>query len=99
MNVKDLIHEIWQDERCRKIKMTKSQIQTIIEVMRDVFVENLLSNNKIKIQNLFTLHLRPTKGRQIKDLVNGGLMELKDYYKLVATPSKSLKEGMKQLKK
>jgi nucleoid DNA-binding protein len=98
LNLSKLIHEVWKDERTRKLGIRKGEVKILVEVMTDHMVKGLLAYGKLKIRGLFTLDLRKAKGRKIANPQTGEHMFSKDYYKVGVEPSKVLKDGMKNLK-
>jgi len=98
LNLSDLIHEVWKDERVRKLKIRKSEVRVIVKVAVEHMVNGLINNGKLMLTNLFTLDIRKIKGRKIMNLQTGKHMHSKDYYKVGLEPSKKLKNELKKLK-
>lgn len=98
MNLSKLIHRVWKDKRVQEIKMNKSEVQVIVNVMVDHIVQALLEHGKLKMQGLFTLTVRSAKGRTIQNPRTHEAMEIDDYLKIGVEPSKALRDGLKRLK-
>lgn len=98
MNLSELIHKVWKDERIREIRLRKDEVKVVIEVFIEHIGKGLLQYGKVKIQGLFTLDIRKAKGRRIANPQTKKHMFSKDYYKIGLKPSKKLDEGMKKLK-
>lgn len=97
MNLSELIHEVWKDERTRELKLRKDEVKVVVEVLVDHIVKALLLYGKVKMQGLFTLSVRKAKGRKIRNPQTKEIMYSRDYYKVGLEPSKRLKEGLKDL--
>jgi len=89
---------VWKDERIREVRIRKSEVKLVIEVLIDHIVKGLLENKKVKLKGLFTLNIRKAKGRKISNPKTGEIMFSKDYYKVGIEPSKNLKEGLEKLR-
>jgi nucleoid DNA-binding protein len=98
MNLKNLVHEVWKDPRTKQLKIKKTEVKILVEVVIDQIGYGLLRNGFIKIQNLFTLDIRKAKGRKIGNPRTHKPMKIQDYYKIGITPSKRLREGLKNFK-
>lgn len=98
LNLAEIIHEVWKDERVRELKIRKSEVKVIVKVTVDHMVKGLLQYGKLKIMGLFTLDVRKAKGRRMVNPQTGEHMYSKDYYKVGLEPSKRLKDGLKKLK-
>lgn len=98
MNLSELIHEVWQDERTRELRLRKDEVKIVIEVIIDHIVKGLLQYGKLKIKGLFSLEIREAKGRKITNIKTGEHMYSNDYYKIGLEPSKKLKDGLKDKK-
>lgn len=98
LNLAEIIHEVWKDERVRKLKIRKSEVKVVVQVTIDHMVKGLLNYGKLKLMGLFTLDVRKAKGRRIVNPQTGEHMHSKDYYKIGLEPSKRLKDGLKKLK-
>lgn len=98
MNLSKLIHRVWKDKRVQEIKINKSDVQIIVNVMVDHIVQALLEHGKLKMQGLFTLKIRTAKGRKIQNPRTHESMEIEDYLKVGVEPSKVLRDGLKNLK-
>lgn len=98
LNLSELIHEVWKDERIREHRLRKDEVSIVIKVFVEHILKALLTYGKVKIQGLFTLKVRKAKGRRIANPQSGEHMYSKDYYKVGIEPSKNLKEGLEKLK-
>ncbi|AZU98948.1 hypothetical protein pW2_116 [Bacillus phage pW2] len=98
MNLSDLIHEVWKDERVKKLKIRKSEVRVVVKVAIEHMVNGLIKNGKLMLTNLFTLDIRKIKGRKIRSVKTGEYMHSKDYYKVGLEPSQKLKNELKKLK-
>lgn len=98
MNLTNLIHEVWKDERTRKLKIRKDEVKILAEVFLDHIRLGLLQYGKVKLQGLFTLEVRKAKGRRIKNPQTKQDMYSKDYYKIGIKQSKAVREGLKDFK-
>lgn len=99
LNLSKLIHEVWKDERTRQMRLRKDEVKVLVEVMLDHIVKGLLDYGKIKMQGLFTLDIRKSKGRKIANPQTKKHMYINDYYKVGIEPSKRLKDGLKKYNK
>lgn len=98
MNLSKLIHEVWKDSRVRALKLRKGEVRILVEVMIEKIGDGLLKHGKMKLQNLFTLHIRKAKGRRIGHPITKEPMEIDSYFKIGIEPSKRLRAGLKGLK-
>ncbi|UUV46950.1 DNA-binding protein HU [Bacillus phage vB_BanS-Thrax5] len=98
MNLTDLIHEVWKDERVRKLKIRKSEVRVVVKVAIEHMVKGLINNGKLMLTNLFTLDIRKISGRKIMNIKTGKHMQSKGYYKVGLEPSQKLKNELKKLK-
>ncbi|UGO50824.1 hypothetical protein PQE68_gp258 [Bacillus phage vB_BanS_Sophrita] len=98
MNLSDLIHEVWKDERVKKLKIRKSEVRVIVKVAIEHMVNGLIKNGKLMLTNLFTLDIRKISGRKIMNIRTGEHMQSKGYYKVGLEPSQKLKNELKKLK-
>lgn len=98
LNLSELIHEVWKDERIREYRLRKDEVSIVIKVFVEHILKTLLTYGKVKIQGLFTLKVRKAKGRRIMNPQTKEIMYSKDYYKVGIEPSKRLKEGLKEYK-
>lgn len=98
MNLSKLIHEVWQDQRTREMRLRKDEVKTLVEVLIDHIIKGLLDHGKVKIKGLFTLKVRKAKGRKISNPRTGEHMFINDYFKVGIDASKRLKEELKKLK-
>ena len=98
MKLSELIHNVWKDERTRKLGIRKSEVAILVKVVIDHILEGLLNNKKIKIQGLFTLSLRKAKGRKIRNPHTKEAMHINDYYKVNIKPSERLKKGLEEIR-
>lgn len=98
MNLSDLIHEVWKDERVKKLKIRKSEVRVIVKVAIEHMVNGLINNGKLMLTNLFTLDIRKISGRKIMNIQTGKHMHSKGYYKVGLEPSQKLKNELKKLK-
>lgn len=96
MNLKELIHKVWEHDAIIENGIRKSDIKIVIEVFIEEVKNGLIEHGKVKIKGLFTLDLRKSKGRSIRNF-QGELMKSKDYYKVGLKPSQDLKERLVNL--
>lgn len=99
MNLSKLIHAVWKDERIREIKLRKSEVKIVVEVLIDHIVKGLLKYKKVKMKGLFTLDIREAKGRKIRNPQTREIMYSQDYFKVGLEPSKRLSEGLEDMRK
>ncbi len=99
MNLSELIHEVWKDDRVRAMKIRKHEVRVLIKVTIEHIVKGLLKNGKLKMQGLFTLEIKKAKGRKITNPQTKEHMYIDDYYKVGLEPSEALKKGLKKYKK
>lgn len=98
MKLSDLTHEVWKDERIRELRLRKSEVKVVIEVLIEHIIKGLLRYGKVKMQGLFTLDIRKARGRKIANPQTGEKMYIDDYYKVGLEPSKNLKKGLDELR-
>jgi nucleoid DNA-binding protein len=98
LNLSQLIHEVWKDERTREKRLRQDEVEVVVKVLIDHIVKNLLQYGKVKMHGLFTLDIRKAKGRKIANPQTKKEMYIDDYYKIGLEPSKKLKKGLEDLK-
>ena len=98
MKLSKLIHEVWKDERVKKLGLRKGEVRILVNVVIDQILKGLLTHGKIKLLGLFTLDIRKAKGRKIAHPQTGEEMYSNDYYKIGIGQSKRLREGLKKYK-
>lgn len=94
MNLSELIHQVWKDERTREAGIRKDQVSLIFEVLSDHIVGAIISYGQVRLRNLFTIQTRLSEGRRIAHPQTGEPMESRDHYRINIRPSKRLKEGL-----
>lgn len=98
MNLTELIHEIWKDERVQKLKIRKRDIGTIVKVTIDQIVKNLFKYGLVKLRGLFTVKLRKVKGRNIAHLQTKEIIKVDDYYRVAIKPSKRVERKLEEIR-
>ena len=98
MKLSKLIHEVWKDERVRKLGLRKREVAVVVNVVIDQILKGLLSYGNVKLLGLFTIKIKKAKGRKIAHPRTGEEMYSNDYYKVNIEPSKRLKDGLKDYK-
>lgn len=93
MNFKKLVHETWKDERVRKLKVKKGEVQTILSVMLEKMIDGLISERTVKLRGFFTVELRKVKGRTTK--IGDNEVKYDDYDKVAINPSEKIKKRLK----
>jgi nucleoid DNA-binding protein len=100
LKLSKLIHEVWEDERTRELRLRKDEVKILVNVMIDHIVKGLLKHGEVKLRGLFTLDVREIKGRKIRNPQTKEEMYIDDYYKVgIKEPSKRLKEGLENYQK
>lgn len=97
MNLSNLIHEVWKDERVRSQNIRKSDVKTVILVMIDHIIKGLITHRVVKLRGLFTLDVRKVKARRIRNPQTKEIMMTNDYYKVGVELSKKVKDEFKKL--
>lgn len=99
LNLSQLKSAVHKDERIKEMKLLKSEVKIIVDVIIDHIGKGLLRYGVLKLQGLFTLDVRKAKGRKIANPQTGEKMYSKDYYKIGIKPSKKIKDGLGNLEK
>lgn len=99
LNLSQLKTAVHKDERVKDMKLLKSEVKIIVDVIIDHIGKGLLEYGIVKLQGLFTLDVRKAKGRKIANPQTGKVMYSKDYYKIGIKPSKNIKDGLGDLEK
>ena len=98
MNLKELIHEVWKDERIKALHLRKNEVIIIADVFKDHIFKAIINHGKLKMHELFTLEVRKIKGRRIRNPQTKEHMVTKDSHHVGVVPSKKLKKELKKLK-
>ncbi|MFQ3543628.1 HU family DNA-binding protein [Halobacillus rhizosphaerae] len=98
MKLSELKHEVWNDERTRDLRLRKEEVKILVDVIVDHIFIGLLKYGKVKLQSLFTLEIRKSKGRKIRNPQTKEHMYTDDYHRIGIVPSKKMKKALKNLK-
>lgn len=96
MKFTELKQQVYKDERIRKEKITRFQMNLIISVFCEKIFEGLIMGEKVSIPNLFTLNLRKNKGKRIINPKTKEPMITKNFYRILVSQSVKLKDNLKE---
>lgn len=95
MKLSKIIHNTWQDERVKELKIKKGDVKIICVAFLDSVFEALVDTGEAKLTSLFSLKLKRSKGRKIRNISTKETMVTKDFYRVSVEPSKALEEELK----
>lgn len=96
MKFTELKQAVYKDERLRKERITRAQLNLVVSVFCEKLFEALIMNDKVSIPNLFTLSLRKNKGKRIINPKTKEPMVTKDFYRVLVGQSTKLKDNLKE---
>lgn len=96
MKFTELKQATYADERLRKEKITRAQLNLVVTVFCEKMFEALVIGGKVSIPNLFTLNLRKNKGKRIVNPITKKPMVTKDFYRVLVSQSGRLKDNLKE---
>lgn len=95
MKLSKIIHNTWKDERVKELKIKKGDVKIICTAFIDNIFLALIETGEAKLLNLFTLTLKKSKGRKIRNISTKETMVTSDFYRVNVEPSDRLDREMK----